>query len=421
MMTFKINITFLISFFCIYVNAQESNLNFKPFIHEINFTDTNDLTLDFQYLENTILNKQIVILGESGHGDGATFKIKSSLIQYLVDDLEFNTIAFEGGGFFEMYYMNHLVNEGAKLEQEIEKAWYDIWSKTRETQSLIDFITDKEDLNLLGIENQAGNFYWTHFPTILKELGGEEAFEGIEFEKFQANLWAFYSYYFIDQNSSEKFKENLLVNNLNQITENIKSIDNEHQSALNQSVKNIQSFIQQIKLNEGSYQDQNRSISLRDSMMTENVKWWLNQYPEDKIIIWTANFHAAKNLHLAQYKKDDDFYQNVKTLGERLNAIYDSKVYNMAFISSEGKSGTIYEKESHKISLDEACWENELSSHIQTDCAFIDFAKMRKVNSEGLEFNSCVLGYNSKDGQWLNIFDGLFYIRKMKPCTKKED
>lgn len=35
---------------------------------------------------------------------------------------------------------------------------------------------------------------------------------------------------------------------------------------------------------------------MRDTQMAENVLWYMDQFPNEKIIVWCANFHGAKDI-----------------------------------------------------------------------------------------------------------------------------
>lgn len=160
---------------------------------------------------------------------------------------------------------------------------------------------------------------------------------------------------------------------------------------------------------------------MRDSLMYENLKFHLERNPEEKIIIWTANIHAAKNIDQAQYKEGDDFYQTMNTLGHRIYEDFSEELFSLAFISSQGETGTIYETEADPIVLNDSCWESDIERNFDFDYAFIDFGLLKEKFGINTGFNSCLLGYRSKNGNWLSIFDGVFYIRNMERSVIDND
>lgn len=382
-------------------------------IDNINPSDTD--YSDLEFLKRKLHDKQIVILGENGHGDGSTFEAKTRLIKYLSTQLDFKTIAFEGGGFFEMYYSSLNKDVQNSFFTEIQNSWFEIWSNSSQTKALIDFLEqNKEFIKYYGIENQAGNKYWTDLPLILENLIGNEVFNAVDYEGFKSNYLNFYNSIYIDTSFTSRVDISKLQMDLERIKLNLSNIQNDHCKTMIQAIFNIEGFIQQIKLNFGTYSEQNQSISLRDSLMTENVKWWLENNPNQKLIIWTANLHAADNLNQTIYAEGDDFYQVMQPLGQRLKDEYGEKVFSMAFTSSEGNQANIYEIEPTSIISDTNSWEFELSQGIKYDYAYVDFEKIkRKRKYRKYNFNSNLLGYKNRPGNWLNIFDSVFYIRTM--------
>ncbi|MGV3611461.1 MAG: erythromycin esterase family protein [Fluviicola sp.] len=411
------SLTLLIALCILHIGFGQQIFDSKVYstcVNKIESIDPNTSKFDdLQFLKEKLQNKQIMILGESGHGDGATFQAKTRLVKFLTTQTDFRTIAFEGGGFFEMYYANVKTTDSKGFVSELQKSWYDIWSGSAQIKELLKYLSEnREQVKTIGIENQAGTAYWTEFPAIVKELAGESAFHGLKYDSFDSNFKNFYGSMYIDTTYKADIPQ--LKSDLKTIRENLSKTQNQHSKPLIQGVLNIEGFIRQMELNFGSYDEQNQSISMRDSLMVENVKWWIRNNPDRKLIIWTANFHAVDNLQQAIYAEGDNFYQVMKSLGQRLKSEYGEKVFNMAFTSSQGYSGNIYESEANQLVADPDSWEAELSKQIKFDYAFVDFGKtgsMRKYKNYA--FNSLLLGFRNRKATWLNMFDAVFYIRTM--------
>lgn len=208
---------------------------------------------DLHFLSESFKNKKIIILGESGHGDGSTFQAKTRIIKYLHEYLGFNTVAFEGGGFFEMYYAKLNIDKGAEFKPELRRSWYHLWSKSEQTQELLNYLEKNQSLEFVGIENQAGNEYWPSFPYILKDLMGKDVFQDIEFPEFKENLMSFYNIYFFRKSDYNKdFDLANLKNELNILYRNANLINNKHKKYMLHAIRNIQGFISQLELNYGT-------------------------------------------------------------------------------------------------------------------------------------------------------------------------
>lgn len=370
---------------------------------------------DFEFLKKEFKDKRIIVLGEAGHGDGASFEAKTKLVKFLVEEMDYSTLAFEGGSFTEMAFASDQINKGKDAVAEIKKSWYSLWSDSKQIQDLLKYIDKKESLNLLGIENQLGNKYSWNLASIYKILAGESAFNDVDFEHFDHNMRNYYhSTFGADTAISNQVDIEKLKSDLAKIKNNVESIDSINAKIVHQGILNIEGLMTQLELGKGSYQQQNKSISMRDSLMAENVKWYLNEYPEEKIIIWTANFHATRTLEKAIYKENDDFYQVFNSLTNRLIEKYGDDVYSVAFTSITGEQAFNFHEEVWKIDIPEDSWDYQMASAIDHDYAFINFKEIRKnPNCGNLIFNSTILGYKSHIGDWFNVFDGVFLIREM--------
>ena len=83
------------------------------------------------------------MLGENTHFDGNVFEIKTEIIKYLHQELDFNTIAFESG-IYDVWKAQDNINKGEKTKIALEKSLFSIWSKTKEFQSFITFFDENK-------------------------------------------------------------------------------------------------------------------------------------------------------------------------------------------------------------------------------------------------------------------------------------
>src|SRR5690554_1465346 len=83
------------------------------------YTNNTDFS-DLEFLKKELKNKKIIVLGESGHGDGASFEAKTRLVKFLVEEMDYSTLAFEGGGFTEMAFASEKISSGKDAVAEIK-------------------------------------------------------------------------------------------------------------------------------------------------------------------------------------------------------------------------------------------------------------------------------------------------------------
>ena len=156
---------------------------------------------------------------------------------------------------------------------------------------------------------------------------------------------------------------------------------------------------------------QNEGINIRDRQMAENVTWYLNHFPERKVIIWTANFHGAKQISQINYGKEPDpeLYNKYVLLGEHLEKAFPGQVYSLAFTSGGGSEGFFYANDSTAIVPDSTSMEFQLNQR-GMEYGFCDLSQRK--DWADMVFNSIILGYDCKPGKWAMVFDGIFYLKE---------
>ncbi len=388
----------------------------------------NDLTKNesFDFLNQSLLNKEIVLLGEATHGDGKTFEIKSKLVEYLVKEKGYNTFAFEARDFFEIEFINGNTSLEGVLFDAFKENWvrkWSPWGPSKEIQKLVDLIENNK-LNYIGLEpfnfdsyqsQQSFNYVKTRLDSLnlssynlkiwktLSEIrenmiSSKDSVSQQEFQTYIITLEDFYQ-----EISDTAYQENLFL---------LQTIENTITSA---KIARLES----PNTNDDEY---NQMVKLRDAQMSKNLIWYKIRNPQAKIIGWMANFHAAKELRDVDYADGDiSRYSKFTVFGEYIAKKYSDVVFSLAFTSSRGSSKMPYNMEGVeeiKINAPENSLEKKLDLK-NTNFGYIDFneLKRRKPRLKESRFNSIMLGYTNQTGNWLDVFDGLFYIRENNIAT----
>lgn len=142
--------------------------------------------------------------------------------------------------------------------------------------------------------------------------------------------------------------------------------------------------------------------------MAENVLWYRKHFPDEKLIVWCANLHAAKDESQIEYTQQEladncaGYYTNV--LGENLAHELGGEVYSIAITSlnrSDGRQPGELERQIARLTHD-------------APYAFIDFEPLRWLDG----YRTAVFDFPEigcrKEGRWLNVFDGVYYIRDIE-------
>lgn len=398
------NVFFLFLFSCTSVEKQISDRVLV--VNKINESS-------FSFLDEVVENKNIVFLGEPGHGYGKTREVTSILVKYLVEQKGFNTIAIEGFGFIDMEIVNNSAFNNS-LFKNTNTDFFSYLGYVKQFRPLYDVIKQNKSLKFIGIESN-DNIKLEEFLFIrLREI--EANSEVIQ--KFENIYYIFYG----------DNPKNLNVSDLVFYSEQIQRIKNHIEKDKSNDLKSdflIQAlqnkiteavFFQKLHLI-GTEKEISIAVNLRDKQMAENFIWHLDRNPDTKVIVLTANFHGAKNIHEVRYKEGNDMYKNYKLFNGYIDEEYGDKVYSIAFTSSQGEVRWLGDTSPpHKITAPKNSLEYELHKK-EIDFGFIDYEKIRKETPslKNRKFNSTVLGDDDKSGKWLKVFDGVFYIRTNEP------
>lgn len=379
----------------------------------------------FEQIGNIVANKEIVILGESQHGDGRTLELKSHLLKYLVEQKGFNTIAFEGRGFIDMEILNNdtpLDSLSNSFNKDLLLTWY-----AEEQMDMLDVAILNNKLNFIGLESGSDVFKLNPdlYIDYLREFL-EKNYEYSEFEQWPRLKIINYNLGLAKSDDITEadidFYSQYLTSIIDEIERQSKAGNSKNieKDIILNSIKNAAKYAILFK-NRWLYDGKiNFTVynNLRDNQMAENLFWHKERNPDAKIIVWTANFHGAKKIRDIRYKEEDStLYNNYILFGEHLHQKYGDLLYSIAFTSSSGESAML-KQEPSVIIAPEGSLEKEIEKK-NIDYGFIDFSALRKSQPDLQDkiFNAIILGHDKKPGKWLNVFDGIFYIKKNERIT----
>lgn len=368
-----------------------------------------DTPLNFSFLDSIIGDKKIVVLGEAGHGDGKTFEVKSEIVTYLNKHKGFNVIALEGSGIFDMELFSKNIDIGA-IENYNYDSWGDtwarVWSFSKETEKIRSLIQLKK-IKAIGIEANTTTDL-ANFSAIIRYFVPPEIHSKVDFlflDTLTQKIFAFNSELKISNSENRILKKQLRF---------IRKATKKHNEyeIINQFLRNYEVLVKRYRFNWFIDEGIDKGIPVRDKQMFKNLLFYIKRNPSDKIIVWTANFHGARNIHKINYKDGQpNIYEKFKLLGDFIYRKFRDKSYSMAFSSSDGTKG-MYFQSPVKIVAPKGTLEDYLH---QTNSEYV-FIPFNRAFSN-LKFRSLILGYDNKQGYWTRCFDGVFYLRKNHKAT----
>lgn len=372
------------------------------------FLAFSDEQASFEPIKTAVKDKRIVILGEAGHADGRTFEIKSKLIEYLNSNNEYDVV-LEGMGFLDGAVLQGVLPSLCIDSNylDVANAWNPLWSQTKEASSLVEAMRSGK-VSYWGMDCQPSlsdyfliPYLLASSPSVSSVLGGS-AFD---------SLMAIHDRMMSMDTTLTHNELDYFDSKMSQARKALEEETNlEKKAILDMTIDNALAFLGQVRLGFTEWDAINEGINIRDRQMAKNVEWYLNHFPDRKIIIWTANFHGAKKIDQIVYGKEPepDLYKKFVLLGEHLENAFPGQVYSLAFTSGGGSTGFFYGNDSTAIVPDSTSMEYQLIQR-GMEYGFCDLSQ--KKDWADMVFNSIVFG-DCKPGKWARALDGVFFINE---------
>ena len=406
------------------LKAQLSRKDIEPILTEIKSLDlSEDSSSGYDVMAEKIGDSRIVLLGEQSHGHGRAFVAKTKVIKYLVENKGFDVIAFESG-FYELNKIWEsnlpIVDKLVQIRSEI----YPAWSEAEELNAFFDFVKETvangKEIDLTGIDckhdlQYGQNNYVLDFDAFLQKvkLPVRASSDYLGFKTILEGLIKWRSNFKEDKNSRPAKKEyRLFMTVLDAVRSQLTALepDNEVDFWI-QETKSLNKYA--VSTWVASALKGSARLASRDSAMAENLIWLANnKYKGRKIIVWAASYHTAKEKQeLTFYKAATD---EVELMGSMVNVKMPGQVYSLNFISGGGSYGDWFNQKFHTypINFNSGFLEKELAS-MPYQYAFID---LKNLSVKG-KFLMRGISFFDPKAAWNRVFDGLFYIKEMKPPT----
>ena len=339
--------------------------------------------LNFKVLREWIEGKSIVAIGESSHGIGEFYSLKSQLVKFLHKELGYEVLLIEGGfGDLGLALMD--INDLSALELR-NKTLYGNF-RCKEIEPMFEYIKEKSKtktpLFYGGYDSQtSGNYFTSKIDSICQHLK-----LNIDIESEFDNYYKMYRASFEQDSSNFILYRDNFKNTIQSIK---KSIEKERDYLLKtMNIKNIELeiILRNLNLqfeavnysyaNKMNQENMHQAIIIRDKLMAENVQWIVeNLYPNKKIIVWGYNGHIQKGA--------SNGYQETKMMGQYLKKAFGDSYFSIGLFAYEGKA---YQH-----------WTNESINFKNSDSTSIEY-KMKQDNSK-YTFQK----FQSKDvNHWVN-------------------
>lgn len=371
--------------------------------------DPGDLDFeDLQALQTSVGNSSVILLGEQDHGDAPTFLAKTRIIKFLHQQMGFDVLVFESD-FYGLSRSWELAKAGHADPKTYRHDVYPLWANCSECSELFRYIdshigTDQE-LTVAGADPKPDLLFSSEY--LLEEL--DDLIEKNQLMKDMEDKQRFLE--ILGETMTDQYESKATADQkeffLTMVEEMGKKI--EEGSFWHQKLKSLRGFVLNAWDSLGS--NNNRDIQMADNMM-----WLINQkFSGRKLIFWGSNSHIFKNFRqIGRYNNKED---TINT-GTYLHQLLQEDLYVMGFTSHHGTAGRLYNQpfEIRKP------WTNHFESWIyesRTPYAFIDSRRATFVGQDRNFWMKAIL-HQSNLLNWFNLFDGIFYIEEMYPCSEEK-
>lgn len=254
----------------------------------LNIQNINDYS-GFKYIDSSIKDSRIILLGESSHTSKEYSLVKYKLIKYLHEKHGFNTVLFESG-LSDCFYFNKIKtpkDSSWLLRNSIFSIW---WSSV--SKSMMSYLKS-EQMTIGGFDYQRSGSSHSEFLRLIPKVDTSFIDELYKLDTAFSN--------FVGKNYPPFTNENLDKYSTFQV--NLERMYKRLSEQLDQNISDIDSmdfkFFKRIISNNlfliENYASSTKINALRDSVMGSNLLWFIdNIYKNEKIIIWGANDHIAK-------------------------------------------------------------------------------------------------------------------------------
>jgi erythromycin esterase len=373
---------------------------------------------DFDAIKEAIGDKRIVGIGESTHGLGSYYTMKSELVKYLHEEMGFEVLAMEGGlGDIELAYEDIDTIPANSLRD------YSVFGNFRalEANPLFAYIketsTTQNPLLYTGYDTQASsNYLFTKLQRLIRPYHNQLA------DSLFSNMYKYQkSYQAGHEGNEEKYKEYRDIFRTSSLS--IKKIlEDNHQALRDQGESEHALIIMKRSLTmfaastDLSYEERFRGSALRDELMVLNFEWLLKEvYPGKKIIVWAHNGHVEKAGAEGN---------NIKWMGHALKENHGDNYYSIGLFAYQGEN---YQFWTQKNIPFHNTGENNLEQRIantQKEIAFLPLDTQKRTTWNEWLYKVAE-GYELENGGTIRFvpakrFDGVICLRNGLPPTYKQ-
>lgn len=409
-------LSFLLTNYTLPNDENEKISELKKYVKVIESISPKDTSFtDLEFLRETLKNKDIVMLGEQTHSDGATFLAKSRLIKYLHQNLGYDVLIYETGLYDTENLWENLKNNSPDKPVDFSKALYPFWCENQENEELLNYILKNigkgNEMEIAGLDVQFSGRIKNHERDSLltQYLDSKPQINAEDFPSFFSikHRYNYYANKWMAKRLTETKRDSILkdIQSINKIFA-LDSKQNKEDSLYTRFFKNIETL---YNYSWNYDRGEDMRFQIRDSAMAENfICLKENKFKNRKVIIWAANLHISYDNNIYT-----PILSSFTSMGEYIKKKYGERCYSINFTSF---SNTENLSNSNKLYSNKSV--EYLLNQLNNPYLYFDF---NEIDSTSYLQNKFVMNCNQRlslYAEWSKITDGVFYIDKMTGLHK---
>ena len=380
-------------------------------VRSIAATDTD--FRDLEFLAREIGPARVVMLGEPSHGEGNVFEAKIRLMRFLQQRLGFTTVAFESG-FYDLHKAQQELEAGKSAQDALANSVFPIWTGTQEFQAVLPLI-GKGQLRVAGFDPQlTGDYSGDLVEELQAFLAAEKGAATISYDYLEEVISYMGEHFaFLPTASLADFeKEIMKAARLADKAAASPAPKRRTEAAFWQ--QNLRSLLAQARnyaINDPGSKDETtfkaKDSNPRDAGMADNLLWYLQQHPQEKVICWAALPHLANKVETLA----DVEMKEYQPMGRAVKAaLGPDQVYILGTLGGSGTYGIMFEKPKSVPAPAAGSLEAELLAQ-PADYAFVSL----KHDAPGRLLTTSAFSYTPLAGPWSEVVDGFLFLRSVNP------
>lgn len=338
-----------------------------------------------------LCGKQVALLGEAAHGNGHSDTFKSALVERLIERCGYRAVLFESS-FYEFVPLWRAKREGrAVTSAMLANAVGGIWKFDREFQPLLAYLARRtnRDIFVGGIDFQLGGLDqdYTNDGMIAELIDG------------------------IEPSQAAACKELVKARTYRGLTADQKQQAEACLAAIGRSARRVgeQAKEQAMMLENlsaifasGYDKGAGQFIAARDRQMFENLQMLRARMPRNtKIIVWTANAHAANGAD------EESGFAGIRNLGSYVSERFGNRSYALGLTAYTGSQRWGREVKPF-VNAPVGSLEFQIFNNAAPGSVFLGQTALRKLGP----IMAAPFGHKYRQARWWERFGGIVVFRE---------